>query len=115
MNDNLDIDMLLDNWANAFSNEPTDITSLIIATRDLVSFLCIYENNTDVNCRKVNDFVFFKILGKDILAIPEDLKGIIIDMGQNLHDTHTYPDIAENFESTPYQLLKRIESMIKKE
>ncbi len=40
--------------------------------------------------------------------LPESVQDILGDLGGALHDTVKYPKIAENFESTPEQLLDRV-------
>ncbi|MCC6547948.1 hypothetical protein IT570_12350, partial [Candidatus Sumerlaeota bacterium] len=40
--------------------------------------------------------------------LPESFGEILNDMGGALHDTVTAPEIAQNFESTPEQLLERV-------
>ena len=66
------------------------------------------SNNSDENCRKVDVFVATQIESADINRLPEDIQGILFDIGGALHDTHTSPSIAENFASTPKQLLDRV-------
>lgn len=71
------------------------------------------ENNTDENCRKVDIYFSTQVeLGeKAKKMLPEVVQGIIFDLGSSLHDTHSSPDIANNFESTPEQLLERVRSL----
>jgi hypothetical protein len=70
-------------------------------------------NNTDDNCKKIDYFVAYEIApNKGFELIPDDIKEILFDMGVSLSDTHTAPDVAENFESTPEQLLKRVRKLM---
>ena len=66
------------------------------------------ENNTDENCRMVDIFVSTQIEFDERKRLPEVVQGILFDMGGALHDTHTAPEVARNFESTPEQLLERV-------
>jgi len=43
--------------------------------------------------------------------LPEAYHDILADMGGALHDTITAPQIAENFDSTPEQLLARAHTL----
>lgn len=70
-------------------------------------------NNTDENCRKIDYFVAYEIMPqKEFELIPEDIRSILFDLGSSLSDTYTAPEVAENFESTPEQLLKRVRKLI---
>jgi len=75
----------------------------------LMTFLASPEGRTNAICEATdlyfclhNDFGF----GWDHL--PEELQFILDDIGGQLHDTFTAPEIALNFDSTPEQLLMRI-------
>jgi hypothetical protein len=70
-------------------------------------------NNTDDNCKKIDYFVAYEIVTKkEFELIPDEIKEILYDLGASLSDTHTAPDVAENFESTPEQLLKRVRKLM---
>ncbi len=85
---------------------------VISAMYNLISWLNKPENNTDSNCRFVDSFVSYEIsLNPWNKQIPEDINAILFDMGATLHDTHTSPEIAENFDSTPALLLERIQKL----
>jgi hypothetical protein len=43
--------------------------------------------------------------------LPEGYQDLLGDIGGGLHDTVSAPDVAENFESTPEQLLERLERL----
>jgi hypothetical protein len=78
----------------------------------LLSWLNRPENNTDRNCRRIDSFVSYEMMPETrFKKLPEDIRGILFDMGATLHDTHTSPEIAENFESTPGQLLDRVRKL----
>lgn len=74
---------------------------------DVLLWLNEPENNTDENCRRIDAFVSTQINDQDIERLPESIQSILFDMGGALHDTHTSPEVAENFSSTPRQLLER--------
>lgn len=70
------------------------------------------ENNNDSNCKQIDYFISANIMTqKGFEEIPENIKSILFDMGATLHDSHTAPNIAENFESTPAQLLARVQNL----
>jgi hypothetical protein len=74
----------------------------------LLSFLCEPESRTSDNCRAVD--LFFAVddhwtVKWDIL--PENYQRLLDDIGGALHNAVDAPDIAENFSSTPEQLLDR--------
>ncbi len=100
------LEKLLSNLKNELNKEPKDICQLIKCVQDLLLWLC--ENNTAKNCSTVDREVFLIISNADIDSLPLDLKEILGDIGGILHDTHENPEIAENFFSTPPQLLRRI-------
>jgi hypothetical protein len=71
------------------------------------------ENNTNENCRKIDFFIAKNIITDiDYHDITEDTRNILFDLGGQLHDTHTSPETAENFESTPRVLLNRVQNII---
>src|ERR1043166_4123459 len=77
---------------------------LITVMKNLLLWLNQPENNTDGNCKQIDYFISVEIMGeKQVQEIPESIGSILFDMGATLHDTHTSPQIAENFESTPAQ------------
>ena len=85
----------------------------ITAMYNLISWLTKPENNTDSNCKFVDSFVAYEISpNPEKKEIPEDIYAILFDMGATLHDTHTSPKIAENFDSTPALLLERIQKLV---
>jgi hypothetical protein len=79
-----------------------------------VEFLVEPANNSKENCVAVSRFVFLDLTEDPqtraaIACLPDELKLIIEDMGSFLDDVHTAPDIARSFESTPKQLLERLQ------
>lgn len=80
--------------------------------KELLLWLNLPENNTDNSCKQIDDFIAIEIIAdKRFKQIPENIRNILFDMGATLHDTHTSPRIAENFESTPAQLLARVQNI----
>lgn len=77
------------------------------ALSELLAWLAAPGSNTDPNCRAVDTFVCVQILPSIRRALPGELQAILEDVGGALHDTHTAPHVAENFYSTPEQLLSR--------
>jgi hypothetical protein len=77
-----------------------------------MSFLSKPENCTNENCHAVD--LFFCIedhWNKRWGNLPQDYQQVLDDIGRCLHDTVSSPEIAKNFDSTPEQLLKRIEKL----
>jgi hypothetical protein len=75
----------------------------------LLSFLEMPENRTDANCRATD--IFFAIRDywdKKRITLPPAFEEVLDDVGGCLHDTISAPRVAENFESTPEQLLERV-------
>src|SRR4030042_2864509 len=72
----------------------------------LLEYLSSREGRTDANCRAVDSF----FMGDDRWVernLPDPFHDIFTDIAGALHDTVSAPEIAENFDSTPEQLLKR--------
>jgi len=85
------------------------ILSLI---EELLVWLNQPENNTDNNCKKIDYFVTKNIITNKLIEnLWGDVQAILLDIGGALHDTHTSPEIAENFESTPQKLLERVQKI----
>ena len=76
----------------------------------LLEFLSSPAGRTDENCRAVDTFLMVDEcwLSDDL---PESYHAVIADMGATLHDTVAAPHIAENFESTPEQLVARARAL----
>ena len=83
--------------------DPATIKASLIA---LFEYLCSPAGRTDDNCRAVDSFFY---LDDDLPLehVPDSLQDVFAHMDA-LHDTITAPDIAENFSSTPEQLLERV-------
>jgi len=90
---------------------PTDLRALRNGLEALLVFLGSPAGRTESNCRAVDLFFCMpEDFGWDIdwTHLPESVQEILADLGGALHDTLTYPKIAENFASTPEQLPGRV-------
>jgi len=72
----------------------------------LFEYLSSEDGRTDDNCCAVDSFFMFDDLWVE-RNLPDPFHDIFADMAGALHDTVSAPEIAENFDSTPEQLLKR--------
>lgn len=81
------------------------------ALEDLLVWLNDTANNTDENCRKVDTFVATGISIEARVKLSPQVQDLLFDVGGQLHDTHSAPSVARNFESTPEQLLARVRAL----
>jgi hypothetical protein len=93
--------------------QPLDLLELKKKLEDLLTFLS-GQGRTNANCWAVD--LFFSIgqgLERDWAdqALPNDFHDVLALMGQALHDTIKNPDIAENFDCLPEQLLERVRNL----
>ena len=110
--------LLLNELLATLQADPVDVDSVVSRLRAVLRFLAEPRNNTDENCKGVDNFIMLAVLSAEPASsqlghLPAALVEIIEDMGHCLHDTHTAPLIAANFDSTPEQLLKRLESYLR--
>jgi hypothetical protein len=75
----------------------------------LLEFLSSPIGRTNANCRAVDSFFFHDCTWLSD-RLPEAYHDVIAHMDA-LHDTISARDIAENFDSTPEQLLARARSL----
>jgi hypothetical protein len=97
---------------NQIHASPVKLTLLKESLVALISFLSQAEHRTDENCKAVD--LFFAIDHHwDVRwdRLPEEYKSVLDDIGGCLHDTVSAPKIAENFASTPEQLLERVKQL----
>lgn len=92
------------------------VTAIQFSRVDFISvteaiMIWLNENNTNENCRLIDIFVSTEIDLENRRRLPEEVQSLMFDMGGALHDTHTDPEVARNFESTPEQLLERVRAM----
>lgn len=113
MGNDMELDELLNQLRSAVLSTRFSRKKTLSAMEALLSWLNETENNTDNNCRHVDYFISYEIMPETrYQELPKDIREILFDMGATLHDTHTTPQIAENFESTPRQLLDRVQKLI---
>jgi hypothetical protein len=86
-----------------------DLAAIKRAMIALLEFLSSPTGRTDVNYRTVDSFFFFDDTWLSD-RLPEPYLDVIAHMDA-LHDTITAPQIAQNFDSTPEQLLARARSL----
>ena len=88
-----------------------DLESVTGALRRVLEFLASPHGRTNANCGAVDRFCMDPETWDDrgFEHLPDALADLLGDMGGALHDTVKAPAIAENFDSTPEQLLARLE------
>ena len=102
------IGTLLENIYEALKKKapPSEVCN---AVSPLLGYLCSNEGRTNANCWAVDTFFSLQEGWTcDWLYLPKEVQEIFCDMGGTLHDTFHEPKIAENFYSTPEQLLARL-------
>jgi hypothetical protein len=94
--------------------EPSpNLVALHKALKELLLFLSSKRGRTNANCAAADSF-FLDIddeWGDGRSQLPEPYQNLLGDIGGCLHDTVSAPEIAENFDSTPEQLLERLEGL----
>jgi hypothetical protein len=86
--------------------------NLVEALENLLVWLNQPENNNDSTCKQIDYFISTEIMPeKNFEEMPENIRSILFDMGATLHDAHTSPKVATNFDSTPAQLLVRVQNL----
>ena len=76
----------------------------------VLEFLASPVGRTDANCHAVDSFLFEDSVWYSH-RLPEQFVEVLSDMGGILHDTVSAPHIAQNFDSTPEQLLARARAL----
>jgi hypothetical protein len=93
----------------AIITRPYEPSRIAAALEELLAYLASKEGRTHPNCVAVDHFF---CMGdgweRDWEDEPSELTDVLADIGGALHDTIKAPEIAENFDSTPEQLLDRI-------
>ncbi len=97
---------LLEKLHKELAANPRNLEKLKASLISLLEFLASPQGRTDENCRATD---YFLMLDEewDSEGLPEAYADILADMSGALHDTVSAPHIAENFDSTPEQLLRR--------
>jgi len=107
-----ELKLLLSVVYNQIHSSPIDLLLLKESLISLISFLCQPEHRTNKNCLAVDQFFAIDDHWNARWSnLPEEFQNVLDDIGGCLHDTVSHPDIAENFESTPEQLLQRIKQL----
>ncbi len=103
---------LLELVYDEIARRPPDLISLKTSLEKLLSYLSTSEGRTNANCCATDHFFLLKE-GWEARwdHLPASFKDILSDIGGVLHDAVKVPQIAENFESTPEQLLERLRSI----
>jgi len=83
-----------------------DLPELKKSLINLFEYLSSPNGRTDENCIAINSFFMFDDLWVD-RNLPDHFHEIFVDMSGALHDAVSAPENAENFDSTPEQLLNR--------
>ncbi|MBW2738079.1 MAG: hypothetical protein JRE64_04350 [Deltaproteobacteria bacterium] len=83
-----------------------DVDSLIDACTKVLSYLVAHP--TDENCRYVDRCLNQQLSERLPPWIPVELQNVVDDMRCILHDAIMNPEVAEAFESTPAELLRRL-------
>jgi len=100
----MNLEDLLSALKDECTRRPVDEVGILRALEAVLAWLVRPENNTDENCTRVDLFVTLDIRGLlDVTTTGE--AGRMLDCIMGLHDTHSYPEIAENFQAKPDQLL----------
>ena len=89
--------------------KPLDLPSIKSALVVLLEFLSSPAGRTDANCRAVDGFFFHDETWVDA-DLPDAYHDVFSHMDA-LHDTVAAAHIAQNFDSTPEQLLSRARSL----
>jgi hypothetical protein len=90
--------------------DPLRLSELKDALIALLTFLSSPRGRTDANCSAVDRF-FTADHTWISDRLPDAFADIMADISGALHDTVSTSHIAENFESTPEQLLERVRSL----
>ncbi len=87
-----------------------DLSELKKSLIDLFEYLSSRNGRTVENCNAISSFFMFDDLWVD-RDLPDHFQAIFVDVSGALHDTVSAPEVAENFDSTPEQLLKRAKEL----
>lgn len=88
----------------------TDLSALKYGLTSLLEYLS-EEGRTNANCWAVDTFFCLsERWERDYAAqnLPDDFHDLLAMMGEALHDTVKAPEIAENLDCLPEQLLERV-------
>ena len=102
---------LIEDVYNQINKPVSNFSAIKVSLENLFIYLTTSRGRTSANCYATD--LFFTLANWNINwgIYPERLKEIIDDIGGALHDTIAHPEIAENFNSLPEQLLHRIRNL----
>lgn len=87
----------------------TNLSQLYDALSALLSFLASAAGRTHVNCVAADSFFMLNDRWeRDWEHLPEPCQDLLGYLGDALHDTVSAPEVAENFDNTPEQLLAQL-------
>jgi hypothetical protein len=92
------------------AHNASDLSDLKNSLINLFEYLSSPSGRTDENCKSINSFFMFDDLWVD-RNLPDPFHDIFVAVSGALHDTVSAPENAENFDSTPEQLLKRAKEL----
>jgi hypothetical protein len=95
--------------SNLAHNMP-DLSELKKSLINLFEYLSSPNGRTYENCNAVSSIFMFDDLWVN-RNLPDHFQAIFVDVSGALHDTISAPEVAENFNSTPEQLLKRAKEL----
>lgn len=100
---------LLEDAYEQLVQEPAELAELKLVLERLMEFLASPIGRTHANCVETDRF-FFTQYDWPVTweRLPDSYSDVLADVGGMLHDAISAPEIAENFDSTPEQLLLRI-------
>ena len=87
------------------------LSAIKVSLENLFVYLTTPTGRTSANCHATDLFFTLADWNVNWKVHPEQLKEIIDDIGGALHDTITHPEVAQNFNSLPEQLLDRIHNL----
>jgi hypothetical protein len=100
---------LMQSVHDALFASPLDLAAVKASLIALFAYLSSPAGRTDANCCAVDGF-FYLDDNLPLERLPDSLQDVFAHM-DSLHDTITAPHIAENFSSTPEQLLQRVRNV----
>ena len=92
---------------SATATRPVDLIEVTRSLSSLLEYLTTPAGRTHSNCRDVDSYFSDHEEWVDA-ELPDGIHDILADMASILHDACSSPHIAENFDSTPEQLLNRL-------
>ncbi len=103
---------LLNDAYDEIVRQPSNLGALKGALDRMLAFLCSAQGRTAANCIEVDRFFFAHMLdGVTWEHLPESYTDVMGDIGGQLHNTFAAPEMAENFDGTPEQLLEQVRAL----